>query len=154
MGLFDKVKGFLNVDGLKVEITKVENPFPVGDIVFKGAYSLTAGVDCSVLSTRATFVLQKRHPDGRLEDLVLGVDDSTTLHNLDVKYPIELKAGDSRALDFCIVQVSIPEALQAMGYPEPRAALGSPDVKFFLRVDADAKNTPFDPVHQVDITVT
>lgn len=153
MGLLDKVKGFLNVDGLKVEILSVESPFPVGDTVLKGRFSLTAGIACEVASTRVRFVLQKRHPDGRVEDVVLGEDDSTTAHDADTAYPLALAAGERRELGFCIVQVSIPEALQSLGYPEPAPALASPDVRFFVKLDADARGTPFDPAAQMDVRV-
>jgi hypothetical protein len=153
MGLLEKVKGLLNIDGLKVEITNLETPFPMNDPVLKGRFVLSTEADCEVQRTLCEFVFQRKTADGRVEDSVLAKDDSAEVQNPENPYPFTLHAGEAKELDFCIIGLDVAGALDRAGWPDPAAALESPDVKLFVRVKAEVKGSAIDPEARIDVEV-
>ena len=77
MGFFDKVKGFLNVGGVSLKITKVENPFKAGDTWMSGKFMLTTDSDRTVLSYTARFykkITKKENNEEKTETACAGAD--------------------------------------------------------------------------------
>ena len=164
MGLFDKVKGFLNVGGVTVKITKLENPYPAGDTAMSGDFRLTSDSDRTVLSTSARFYkkITSKGQDGqqKAETHTLG-SCSTKDYLLNDDYPFEIAKGESKDLSFLMINVDCPPSLAASsgvtGAIGKMAAFASKmsgeKVEFFVEVTADVKGTPFDPSDTVQIQV-
>lgn len=162
MGFFDKAKNFFGGHGLKVEITRLERQdpasvtFPVGDSVFKGNYRVVAEKDCVVLSHLHEFLIRRKHPDGRVEDIVLASDrhdESTDIIGATIKWPYDLKAGTSVDDSFLISDIDIVGVLRQLGFSSPAEGASSPQVSFLLRVSADVKGSPFDPSAEASVRV-
>jgi hypothetical protein len=161
MGLLDKAKSFLGQHGLKVEIISLERQdpktcrFPLSDSVLKGKYKVTADKDCIVLNHQHFLMLEKKHPDGFLELVTLGQDrhdEGTEIVGSDLRWPYPLAANQSREDGFLISDIDIAGALRKLGY-EPERAVSKPELRFFVRVLADVKGSPFDPTHEVNVTI-
>jgi hypothetical protein len=158
MGFFDKAKNFLGGHGVKVQHLVIErqNPtgasLPIGDTVVKGKFKVTAEKPCTVLSMKAEFCMEVKHPDGRVETVVLGKDVFPEAHTSRsaemVQYPFEL-AGGNEVEDFfnIIMDNDIPSSLS-------RRNLSANQVRFFIKTMVDVKGSPFDPEATNDIRVT
>ena len=162
MGIFDKAKNFFGGHGLKVEITRLERQdpasvtFPIGDSVFKGNYRVVAEKDCTVLSHTHELVVRRKHPDGRVEDVVLGRDrhdETTDIIGGTIKWPYELRGGASVDDSFLIMDIDIAAGLQKLGFGGAVEGASSPQVSFILRVSADVKGSPFDPSAEATVRV-
>jgi hypothetical protein len=158
MGFFDKAKNFLGGHGVKVQHLVIErqNPgsvsLPIGDTVVKGKFKVTAEKPCTVLSMKAELIMEVKHPDGRVENVVLGKDVFPEAHTSRseemVQYPFEL-AGGHEVEDFfnIIMDSDIPSHLQ-------RRNLSANQVRFFVKTMVDVKGSPFDPETTNDIRVS
>jgi hypothetical protein len=153
MGFFDKVKTFVGDHGCKVELLDLERQpvnevrFPVGDSVFKGRFRVTASKPCTVLAHKVEVVLQKKHADGREEQVILGSDvhdAKNQVIGLSYQWPYEMAPGQSNDDGFVAVNIDIPGALQKLGYADAAGAASAPELAFFVRVTADVKGTPMD----------
>lgn len=162
MGFFDKAKNFFGGHGLKVEITRLERQdpatvtFPIGDSVFKGNYRVLAEKDCVVLSHKHEFLVRRKHPDGRVEDLVLGSDthdETTDIIGGTIKWPYDLRGGTTVDDSFLIMDIDIAAGLIKLGFGSATEGAASPQVSFHLRVSADVKGSPFDPSAESQVRV-
>ncbi len=157
MGFFDKAKHFMGGHGVKVAHTKIERQdplgatLPIGDTVVKGRFTVATEKDCTVLSMKARFVMERIHPDGRVEEIVLGEDvfPAPNVNRSDemVKYPYELKPG-AVVEDFFILHMEndIPAQLGERG-------LTADKVRFFIKTMVDVKGSPFDPEAKNEVRV-
>jgi hypothetical protein len=166
MGLWDKAKGFLNVDGVKVRITKVENPFPADDSAMLDKMVLSAKSDKTILSTTVEFFMEETTGEGD--------EKRTTRHSLgsqsskgcisEVEYPFVLKAGETREIDFFMINVNIEGLsgrlsqkgglLGALGTAAKFAgSLNKGICHYYVEAQADVQGTPFDPTDKVEIQV-
>lgn len=157
MGFFDKAKSFLGGHGVKVRhlIIEQQEPtqvtLPIGDTVVKGTFAISAEKSCTVLSMESKFCMEVKHPDGRVEEVVLGQDvfpDPHTSRSEDMQqYPFELQGGGS-AEDFFIIslETDIPSALAQRN-------LRASQVRFFVKTGVDVKGSPFDPEATNDVRV-
>jgi hypothetical protein len=157
MGFFDKAKNFLGGHGVKVMNTVIERQdpaaasLPIGDTVVKGKFKVTAEKPCTVLSMKAEFCMEVKHPDGRVETVVLGKDvfpePNTSRSDDMVKYPYELEGGAVVEDFFNILMDSdIPTELS-------KRSLAHDQVRFFLKTMVDVKGSPFDPETTNDIRI-
>lgn len=149
MGFFDKAKHFMGGHGVKVQHTEIErqNPvevsLPLTDTVVKGKFNVAAEKDCEVLSMKASFLAEFVHPDGRVEEVVLGSDvfpePHTSRSDDMLKYPYQLKGGSTQE-DFFIIsmQKDIPTLLKDKNWPKEK-------VRFYVKTMVDVKGSPFDP---------
>ncbi|MCK5799081.1 MAG: hypothetical protein KAI47_17935 [Deltaproteobacteria bacterium] len=141
MGLFGKMKSFFGGGGVKVEVTDVEDPFPMGDSVIKGNYVVTAGPEEKVLlSCKTWFIAKGKDKDDDEFEIELhdDPDDTADLIDEDNPFPLTLKPEDTYEGGFCIIEVEIKKRLK-------RKHVSLDDVKFYVKVEADVKGTPFDP---------
>ncbi len=157
MGFFDKVKHFAGGHGVKVQNTEIERQdpasatLPIGDTVVKGKFKVSAEKPCTVLSMECTFCMEVKHPDGRVEEVVLGKDEfpepNTSRSDDMVKYPYELAPG-AEVEDFFIISMEsdIPTALKQRN-------LSAGNVRFYVKSMVDVKGSPFDPEAVSDIKV-
>jgi hypothetical protein len=164
MGFFDKVKGFLNVGGVTVKITKVENPFPAGDTCMSGDFRLTSDSDRQVLSTAAKFykVTTSKDEEGKekTETETLG-SCSTKDYLINDEYPFEIAKGETKDLHFTMINVDCPPSLASHGgvvgavgkVGAFMSKMSGEKVEFFVEVTADVKGTPFDPSDKVQVQV-
>lgn len=158
MGFLDKAKHFLGGHGVKVKHTDIERQdpnqvsMPMTDSVVKGKFSVSAEKDCEVLSMKASFLAEFIHPDGRVEEVVLGADtfpDPYTSRSDDMlKYPYKLKGGAEQE-DFFIIsmQQDIPSLLSSKNWPKEK-------VRFFVKTMVDVKGSPFDPDTRNEVRVS
>ncbi len=163
MGWFDKVKTAFGGHGVKVEAVSVERQpvdgdivFPLTDSVIKGQFKITFSSSQEVLSHVTEFVLQRRHPDGRDEPIVLGVDRHDAAHPVygaQVAPPYTARPGQVVESGFCITDVDIPNTLMKLGYLTPGLALADDDLSFYVRVTADVKGTILDADVKVPIEI-
>jgi hypothetical protein len=162
LGIFDRAKNFFGGHGLKVEITRLERQdpatvtFPIGDSVFKGNYRVVAEKDCTVLSHTHELLVRRKHPDGRVEDQILGSDrhdETTDIIGATLKWPYELKGGAGVDDSFLISDIDIADGLKKLGFGSAGEGSVSPQVSFILRVSADVKGSPFDPSAEATVRV-
>ena len=166
MGLWSKIKGWLNIGGVKVQILETENPFPEDDPVMKGRFSLTTKTDATILSTSVEFYAEETKVEGeeeKTEKTVFG-SMSTEDYLINEDYPFELKAGESKELSFLIINVDVGGyvgrlakkggVLGAVGKVAKFAGkLDDGEIEYFVEVTADVKGMPFDPTDKVEIKV-
>ena len=157
MGFFEKAKNFMGGHGVKVSHLVIERQepaavsLPITDTVVKGKFNVTAEKPCTVLSMKAEFCMEVKHPDGRVETAVLGTDvfpePNTSRSDDMVKYPYEL-AGNANVEDFfnILIETDIPTALKQRN-------LQASQVRFFLKTMVDVKGSPFDPEAVNDVRV-
>ena len=67
MSFWDTVKGWFNIGGVTVKITRVEDPFPSQDTVMKGNYTLTTKIPKTVLSTQVEFYAEEKYREREKE---------------------------------------------------------------------------------------
>lgn len=149
MGFFDKAKHFMGGHGVKVQNTVIERQdplqvtMPIGDTVVKGKFNVTTEKECEVLSMKASFLAEFIHPDGRVEEVVLGSDvfpePQTSRSDDMLKYPYKLSSGTVQE-DFFIISMNkdIPSLLTEKSWPKEK-------VKFWVKTMVDVKGSPFDP---------
>lgn len=166
MGLWSKIKGMLNIGGVRVKILELENPFPEDDPAMKGKFLLTTKSNATVLSTGVEFFAEETKGEGEeqtTEKTVFG-SMNTTDYLYNQEYPFELKAGESKEIHFFIMNVDVGGyvgrlakkggVLGAVGKMAKLAGkLGDGEIKYFVEVTADVKGTPFDPTDKVEIKV-
>jgi len=162
MGFFDKIKTFVGEHGCTVEITSLEKQtpgsvsFPVNDSVFKGQFKVVATKPCTVLAHKVEVCVEKKHADGRIEEVVLGDDvhdAENQVHGLDYQWPYEMKAGDVKEDGFCAVNIDIPGTLEKLGFDNPSSAITAPNLTWYVKVLADVKGTPMDAEAKAPFTV-
>ena len=158
MGFLDKMKHFMGGHGVKVKHTQVEKQdptsvrLPLNETVVKGKFQVTAEKECHVLSMKSSMIMEVKHPDGRVENVVLGEDvfPSPNVSRSDgmLKYPYTLAAGGTQD-DFFIISMpsSIPKELE-----KRKLSLGGP-VRFFVKTMVDVEGSPFDPEEECPITI-
>jgi hypothetical protein len=157
MGFFDKAKHFMGGHGVKVQHTVIERQdplqvtLPMGDTVVKGKFNVTADKDCEVLSMKASFLAEFVHPDGRVEEVMMGADvfpePNTSRSDDMLKYPYAL-AGGATQEDFFIIHLEkdIPTLLSDKQWPKDK-------VRFFVKTMVDVKGSPFDPDTRNEVKV-
>jgi hypothetical protein len=163
MGFLDKAKGFMGGHGVKVELTRIERQdpssarFPVTDSVFKCNCLVTAEKDAVVLKHVARLMVNVIWTDGSENIRTLSEevhDSSTDIIGADIKWPYELKAGQSKEDGFVLSDIDLPAMLAKLDVPDPNMAVGNPNVKVVAEVTADVKGSPFDPKGEAQVILT
>ena len=173
MSFWDTVKGWFNIGGVTVKITRVEDPFPSQDTVMKGNYTLTTKIPKTVLSTQVEFYAEEKYREREKEGeeekektnrISLGSYNSTDVIAGD-DYPFDLAAGESRQMSFILVDVNVDGIVGRMrkkgGFvgtlgqaAQFTASFSAPvELRYYLQVTADVKGAAFDPSDTVPIRV-
>jgi hypothetical protein len=120
MGLLGKIKGWLNVGGVKVLLWKYTEPLSRSDPVMSGAVLLKSKTDKTVNSLEVKVVEEFTKTEGegeakrsKTETTVLGAARFPE-HDSGLGYPLELKGGENREQPFTI-RVAMTERLQHAG---------------------------------------
>lgn len=132
MGLFDGIKGFFNMDGVKAEITHVENP-DFTDTAVKVDYKLMSGIEATVKSINASFFA------------LLG-DDEIEVAATELNNSIKVEAGKENKQTLHITGVNLAEALKEQGISSKEIAKQK-NIKFkvLLEIDVQEAVGMFDP---------
>jgi hypothetical protein len=157
MGFFDKAKRFFGGHGVKVQhlIIERQDPnaatLPIGDTVVKGKFKVTAEKPATVLSMKAEFCMEMKHPDGREELVVLGSDvfpEPHTSRSDDMQqYPFDLAPG-GEAEDFFIIAMESDISTE-LG----KRNVSAGQVRFFVKTSVDVQGALLDPEASTDIRV-
>ncbi len=166
MGLWSKIKGWLNIGGVSVKIVEVENPFPEEDSALQGTFRLTTKSDKTILSTQVEFFAEETKKEGEEETTEKTVFSSQNTANQIVQtdYPFELKAGESKDIFFMLMDIDLGGfvgrlakkggVIGAVGKMAKFAGkLDDGEIKYYVEVTADVQGTPFDPTDKVEIKV-
>lgn len=147
MAFLNKVKGFLNIGGVKVKLTDYENPFPIGDTGYKGKFEFTSKSDRKVLSSTVRLYAEynRKDKDGnniteKIEIAKETDDGSDEVYGRSFQYPVEIKEGETIKDAFCLIlNSSIKDVL------EKNNLLNRKGVDINIEVDLDVEGTPLDP---------
>jgi hypothetical protein len=159
MGLLQKVKGWLNIGGVKVLLWKYSEPLKRSNPVITGAVLLKAKSPKTVLSVEVKFIEEFTHgkDDERKTDTKVLGSYKVPEHGAGLGYPLEMKPGEDREEPFT-VHVTMTDRLQNRGgmlgaIGKLGAFAASEKLEYFLVATADVKGTPFDPTHKVKMTI-
>jgi len=155
MAFFDKVKGFLNIGGVKVKITDFENPYPIGDTVYKGKFEMTSKSDRKILSATAVLYAEyvKKDKDGnsitdKIEIAKETDDGSDEVYGRSFQYPVEIKTGECLKDSFSLLlRTPISEVL------EKNKLLNKKGLQIFIEVDLDIEGSPMTPSHFEEVEI-
>jgi len=157
MGLFGKIKGLFGFTGVKVEFTKVESPFPIGDSAFKANYEIKAGSDVTVKEVKHILYAKRSVSAGdnvAEEEEIIAEESSNDFGDIDVKFPYLIKSGETFSYGMCMVNIDIKKSLAKWGVQDANMA-NIQKVKFFIKVEVDIAETnfAFDPDAEAEIVV-
>ena len=150
MGIFDTVKGWFNVDGGRVAITRCDDPFPETSAIHRGGFVLSARRPCRVLGFSVALRAEwdgddAEDPGGRVE---CGVAACTGEFDIGRSFPVELRPGEDVDMGWCMVDVDIPDALRESGAPSDPAR-----IKYSIAIAADVEGAALEPTATREITV-
>lgn len=152
MGLLDTVKGWLNIGGVKVKIKDLNPMVPRSGTALQGKLELTSKSDKQVTGVNYKFVLKKTTGSGdekKTQEFKLGETSS--------KEPFEIKAGETRTLDFTI-PYSITASLKDMGgvlggIGKIAAFASSEKLQYQVVATASVKGAAFGASDTVDVQI-
>jgi len=153
MGLWAKIKGWLNIGGVKVLLWKYTEPLSKSSPVITGGVLLKSKSDKTVTSLEVKVIEEFTTTEGegddkksKTETTVLG---STKFpeHDAGVGYPFELKAGENKEQPFS-VDVFLNDRLQnyggMLGSVGKLAAWAAKEkLEYFLVAEASVKGAAF-----------
>src|SRR5262245_37299126 len=102
MSIIDKAKSFMGGHGVTVRHVAIEGKGPtdasltLSDGGIRGQFAVVADKPCTILARRTEMVMELRHADGHVEQVVLGRElapSPDVERDAPVKYPYELAAG-------------------------------------------------------------
>jgi hypothetical protein len=160
MGLWGKVKGWLNIGGVKVLLWKYSEPLRRSDPVITGAVLLKTKSPRTVLSVEIRLVEEhtyKKNDETKTDTTVLGrfrFPESDP----GIGYPLEMKPEEDREQPFTF-RVAMVDRLRdqggVLGSVAKAGAFFSQDrVEHYLIAEADVQSTPLDPNHKVKMPIT
>jgi hypothetical protein len=159
MGLWSKIKGWLNIGGVKVLLWKYTEPLKLSDPVITGAVLLKSKAPRTLLAVEVKFVevhTFKEDDQQKEETEELGSyrvpDDAPGLG-----YPLELKPGENQEETFTL-EIADPGRLRHKGGVLGKASkvsafLASDRVEYFLIAEASVKGAAFATKHKVRMKV-
>lgn len=152
MGFFDKVKGFFGSGDAKtkIEIIRVEDPFPFQDPMHKGVALVTAEAGTiTVKGYVAKFIAKVKNSEGNEEEVELGVDDSAASNWIGDDFPAKpatLQKGESLEVAFFIGDMDLVASLGKYGITNAEtASIKGATFKIKIMIDIAETNFMFDP---------
>lgn len=152
MGFFDKIKGWLNIGGVKVKIEGLNPNVKKSNNQLGAKVVLATKNDKQVLGLTYKFMLRKTKGSGEqkeVKEFTIGSSSSTE--------GFELKAGQTKTLDFTI-PYSIEKTLADMGgvlggIGKPAAFASGEKLEYYVTAVASVKGAAFDPSDTVYVKV-
>ncbi len=167
MGFFDKVKAFTGGKGMAtVTITRIEGQpaesasFPVTDSVLKGTMKIQADKDCVLIATKYEIWLNiaenpaDEHGSPNLVATYKDPDPNTSYSDDFIKFPLEMKAGDTVDQMWMVSDIDLAAVLAKNGFSEPGEAIGDGRVRLKVKCIADVKGSPFDPSAEMEVALS
>lgn len=159
MGMWDKIKGWLNIGGVKVLLYKYSEPLHRSNPVIDGSVLLKTKSPKTVLSLEVKLIEELSEGEGTERKTTTTTLGSYRLpdHARGLGYPLELKPGEDREEPFTL-RVAIPDRLQTRGgvlgaVGKLGAFVSKEKVEYYLAAEADVQGTPFDPTHKVKMKI-
>ena len=155
MGLWAKVKGWLNIGGVDVKLWKYTEPLSKSNPVLRGAVLLKTktdkvlkGVEVKVVEELTTTEEEDGEKKKKTKTKVLGSAKFPD-HEPGLGYPFELKAGENKEQAFT-VNVTLTTQLQNMGgviggLGKLAAFAASEKLEYFLVAEASVQGAVFKP---------
>jgi hypothetical protein len=155
MGLWGKVKGWLNIGGVKVLLWKYSEPLRRSDPVLTGAVLLKTKSPRTVLGVEVRLVEEhtyKKDERTRTDTTVLGRHRFPD-NEAGVGYPLEMRPGEDREQPFTLRVATVERLRDRAGVLGAAARVGSflsqDRVEHYLVAGADVQGTPLGPSHKV-----
>ena len=159
MGLWQTIKGWLNIGGVQVLLWKYTEPLKRSDPVITGAILLKTKTPKTVRGVEITFIEEYTHgkDDQRKTDtMVLGrykVPDQGP----GLGYPLELQPDANKEEPFTI-HVALTDRLQNRGgmlgaIGKFGAFAAQEKLEYFLVATADVQGAAFSPSHKVPMKI-
>jgi len=154
MGLWAKIKGWLNIGGVKVLLWKYTEPLSRKNPVINGAVLLKTKSDKTVTNLEVKVVEEYTYTTGEGDDkrketdtTVLGTVSFPRPADAGIGYPVELKGGEQKEQPFS-VPVAMTKRLQdaggVVGGIGKLAAFASGEkVEYYLVAEAKVKGAAF-----------
>jgi hypothetical protein len=160
MGLWGRIKGWLNIGGVKVLLWKYSEPLRRADPVITGAVLLKSKSPRTVLSLDIRLVEEhtyKKDDQTKTDTTVLGRFRFPE-NDPGLGYPLEMKPGEDREQSFTLRVATVERLRDKAGVLGATAKIGaflSQDrVEHYLIAEADVQGTPLDPSHKVKMPIT
>jgi len=161
MGFFDKIKKFVSKPKVSVEFTKIESPFKFGDAIFKATILVKNLGDSPVIIkglTSSFYAMRVKR--GESEEEYLGSVSFNSSNNYEdmrngeyVKvFPEELGAGQEAEYGLMISGINILKKVLFWGAADANGAKKK-NIKFFIKVEVDVKDTMMDPEIEKEVIV-
>jgi SpoOM protein len=152
MGLWDKIKGWFNIGGVKVKLSEVSPTVSKKGNAITGKAILTSKSDKQVLGLDYKFNLRKTTGSGeekKVKDIVIGEAHSTEA--------FEIKADETKTVDFTI-PYSIEKTLADMGgvlgaIGKVGNFISGDKLEYTISVSASVKGAAFDTSDTMTVTV-
>jgi len=160
MGLWDKVKGWLNIGGVKVLLWKYSEPLRRSDPVITGAVLLKTKSPRTVLSVEVRLVEEHTYKKDELTKTDTTVLGTVRFPDGDsgIGYPLEMKPGEDCEQPFTLRVAMVDRLRNRSGVLGTAARVGaflSQDrVEHYLIAEADVQGTPLDPTHKVKMPIS
>ncbi len=160
MGLWDKIKGWLNIGGVDVKLLQYTEPLRRSNPVVTGTVLMKTKTPRRILSVEVRFIEEhtyKKNEQKKTDTTVLG-SYRVPGHGSGLGYPREIKPGEELKEPFTL-NVAVSKRLQDFGgvigaVGKVGAFLGGEKVEYYLVAEADVEGTPLDPTHKVKMKVT
>ncbi len=155
MGLWDTIKGWLNIGGVKVLLWKYKEPLSRSDPVISGAVLLKSKSPKTVLSLEVRVV--EEYTTGKAEERVTDTLVLGSFHASALGYPLELQAGEDKEEPFSF-SVAFPERMQDAGgvvgtFGKVSAFMSQDQAVYYLIAEASVKGVSFCPSHKVKLKI-
>jgi hypothetical protein len=152
MGLFDTIKGWFNIGGVKVKLKEVPTSISKSGGDISGTLELLAKGDKHVL--KVTCRLVETETTGSGEDKE---EKENTLGELVMNDEFDIKKEEVKTLDFTL-NSQIPERLQDKGgvlgtVGKIGAFASSTKIEYHIVAICDVKGTAFDPSAKAKVNV-
>ncbi len=153
MGFFDKVKGWLNIGGVKVKIEGLNPTVKKSENQLSARVVLTTKSDKQVLGLTYKFMLRRTKKGAGDQKEVKEFNVGTASSN----ESFEMKAGETKTIDF-----TLPYALEKTladlggvlgGIGKAASFLSGDKMEYYVTATAQVKGAAFDPSDTVYVTV-
>ncbi len=152
MGFFDKIKGWMNIGGVKVKIEGLNTSVKKSENFLSARVVLTTKSDKQVLGLTYKFMLRRTKGSGEqkeVKEFAVGAANSSET--------FDLKAGESKTIDFTI-PYSLEKTLADMGgvlggIGKLAAFASSEKMEYYVSATAKVKGAAFDPSDTIWVTV-
>jgi hypothetical protein len=152
MGFLDTIKGWFNIGGVKVKLEGVDPVVSKEGNEIGGKVNLTSKGDKHVLKVNYKFVMERttgRGENKETKETILGQSSMTD--------PFDIKAGETKSLDFTInydIQKELKDMGGAMGAIGKLGAFASGEkTEYYVVAVCDVKGTAFDPSDKLKVKV-